>query len=742
MVVTNGDGGVDRRDERSIVPSLILARRETADAGNRRALFARFDALLDDAGGDGAFAIAMPGGRGGDAVELRRIALRNWRSFEDAELWLPPISQDRNLIVVDAPNGFGKSSVLEAFALGMFGRAAVNELGISQDAGAGRAERRRSYRATMEGTLHRSTRARDDGMCAVTLDFSTASGPVSLERRWYFEEDGALIEEDEELFIRVGDDRHLSEAPEGHDPRDWNQQEIERRIMPTALAPFFLFDGERLERWVDGRLTDRVRSALRRLLGLDELTGLMDDLRDYARDRDRLSGEIAPQAGAAEELARLEDELRAEYTTLDEVERKLVELRSRRSAVMTELSHNGGGSHADLRNVLERRHRLGDDLKTARRALTAAVVEDGPLLLVGPKVREALSKLLATEIDRSDVRSIDPAVIERLWRAFSQVEPPLDDAAASLARERLETAALTLGNDVDGDEPLLDSAAARAAAAKLAAAERRGDAGIAQAVQGIASVRGELEALDGEEADRRDADGRRERLQSELAQLAEAIEANELARGGVMRQVRELGGRISPMRAAAERRAVVLRDAEPRLRRAAVARALAARISEHLDQLTKHEHGRFADAVTDAYRALAHKADVRSVRIGEDGSVSIFDGEDRDVTGFRRSAGESQIFAMSLIAAVGSVVGDRLPLMVDTPLARLDTAHRRNLLRMLGARQAQTILLTQPEEMTKVHRDEISPFIAGALWIEHRLDDRSGVGVSRFVSEPVSGAVL
>lgn len=741
VTTANSNGGDERHTAVSIVPALVVARQGTADAGNRRALFAQFDALLAHAGKDDASEIASPNVHGGDAVELRRIALRNWRSFEDAELWLPPIGSDRNLIVVDAPNGFGKSSILEAFALGLFGRTAVTELEMSQEFGGGRAERRRSYRSTLEGTLHRSARARDDGMCAVTLDFRTADGPVSVERRWYFEENGALIEEDEELFVRLGEDRHLSDAPEGHDARIWNQQEIERRIMPAALAPFFLFDGERLERWVDGRLSDRVRSALRRLLGLDDLSGLADDLRAYARDRDRSCSERTPDARAVEELDRLETELQTELTALDEVEKTLAELRHRRSAVLAELSHDAGGSHADLRNLLERRHRLVDDLKSARRALTLAVVEDGPLLLVGSKAREALSEFLASDIERADRRAIDPAVIERLWRAYSQIEPRLDGAAAGEVRDRLQAAASTLGGEAD-DTPLVDATAARAALARLMAAERRGDAGILQAAHEVASVRAALTALDDEEVDRRDAEGRRARLQVDLAQLAEAIEASELARGGAMRQVQELTSRITPMRADAERRAVALRDAEPRLQRAAAARALAARISDHLGQLTQDEHGRFAEAVTKAYRSLAHKADVGSVRIGDDGTVTLFDGEDRDVTAFRRSAGESQIFAMALIAAVGSVVGDRLPLMVDTPLARLDTVHRRNLLRMLGARQAQTILLTQPEEMTPIHREEIAAYIAGALWIDHRLDERSGVGVSQFAPELAGEAVL
>ena len=727
--------------ENSLLSALVVARRETAGAGNRRALFGRFDALLDPAYVEPDTPIVAPGPQGGEGVELRRLALRNWRSFEDAELRLPATRQDRNLIVVDAPNGFGKSSVLEALALGLFGRAAVTELGIAQDTSAGRAERRRSYRATMEGTLHRSERARTEGVCAVTLDFSTLRGAVSVERRWYFEEDGTLIEDDEELLVRVGEERHLAQPPDGQDPGEWNQQEVERLVMPTALAPFFLFDGERLERLADGQLSDRVRSALRRLLGLDELAGLIEDLLAYARDRDRAAGENVLEPDVEGEMGRLEAERRIEQAALDEVEHELGQLRARRSEAMAELSGYGGGSHADMRDVLERRHRLEQELRVAQRSLSAAVVEDGPYLLAGRALRSSVAALLASNADYAALQSIDSSIVERLWRAFSDVEPPLDPATADSARVRLEAAALALSTEVEGADLVVDAATARLASAKLAAIEQRGASAIEGALHALALVRTALEALDAEESNRRGADERRSFLKNELAELAQAIEARETARGGAMRQIRELAARIEPMRDAVERRAAALRGAEPRIRRAAAARALAGGISGQLDQLAQDEHGRFAEAVTTAYALLAHKGDVRRVQIGDDGGVSIFDGADRNVTAFRRSAGESQLFAMALIAAVGSVVGHRLPLVVDTPLARLDTIHRRNLLRMFSARPAQTILLTQPEEMTAAHREEINPFMAAALWIDHRLDDKSGVGVSSFASEPIDEMV-
>lgn len=43
------------------------------------------------------------------------------------------------------------------------------------------------------------------------------------------------------------------------------------------------------------------------------------------------------------------------------------------------------------------------------------------------------------------------------------------------------------------------------------------------------------------------------------------------------------------------------------------------------------------------------------------------------------SAGEKQIYATAMLAALGRTSGRRLPIIIDTPLGRLDSAHRLNI---------------------------------------------------------------
>src|SRR5262249_44799731 len=105
------------------------------------------------------------------------------------------------------------------------------------------------------------------------------------------------------------------------------------------------------------------------------------------------------------------------------------------------------------------------------------------------------------------------------------------------------------------------------------------------------------------------------------------------------------------------------------------------------------------DEMTTIYRHLAHKGLVKKIEISPDCSVKLLGDRGRDLRTMDASAGEEQIFALALIAAIAKVSGARVPIVMDTPLARLDTDHRSNVLRDFATHASeQVIFLSQPHE--------------------------------------------
>ncbi len=85
------------------------------------------------------------------------------------------------------------------------------------------------------------------------------------------------------------------------------------------------------------------------------------------------------------------------------------------------------------------------------------------------------------------------------------------------------------------------------------------------------------------------------------------------------------------------------------------------------------------EAVTECFNTLCRKKDaLRRIIIDPvDFSVSLQDRHGRPIPKSQLSAGEKQIYAISMLWALAKTAGRPLPIIIDTPLARLDSDHRK-----------------------------------------------------------------
>ncbi len=725
----------------AVIAELLASRTATANAGNRRSFFARIETLLAQEIGS-ADDVDLRLGKNGstrNAVRLSRMRLRNWKSFEKADLNLPKLRQGRPLVIVGGPNGFGKSSILEAFALGLFGRRAISDMGFLINSTSSKGGQRRSYRSLLERSLHRSDRSRREAMCSVALDFDGIDGFVSVERKWYFDDAGALIDEEEELLVRVGEDRHLLEAPAMVTPAEWYQEEIERRIMPVGLATFFVFDGEQVERWAERRLSDQVRLAMGRLLGLDEIVALSEDLKDFARDRERdlVDAGDTPLDDLEREAERIHEQLRTQTERLELAESELKSRRILRDQLLGRVAGLEAGSHANQQGYLELEHRLAAEEARERRELAGVLAERGPLALAGGVLLNKVLRELA-DADRDDLSvGLPRGDIETIWERFVSQGPPLKPELLRQLKDRFEAACVAPDTGAQDEMPHghLTREIRRQVAAKTSDAIEHGRQAISRSTALLSATRQEMD--EARSSARRSEQNASEllRAKSELAVIATAIDDGQSERDAADRESSHLGAALARCRAELDERVGLLRRVEPKVRAAAAARRIAGILDARMTGLARSEYERFAKAVTESFKALAHKGQIARIEVKPDGEIALFDGADRDVTDYRLSAGESQLFAMALIAAVARLVDYELPLIVDTPLGRLDTKHRQSVLAMLGERSTQTILLTQPEEISVRHMATIGSRVSAHIRIDHVVDPTSSVGVSTFVDE-------
>lgn len=105
-----------------------------------------------------------------------------------------------------------------------------------------------------------------------------------------------------------------------------------------------------------------------------------------------------------------------------------------------------------------------------------------------------------------------------------------------------------------------------------------------------------------------------------------------------------------------------------------------------------------ASEMTSAYISMANKDIVSKIEIGNDCDIKLLTSQGNDLREMVLSHGESEIFALALIAAIARVSRTCFPFIIDTPLANLDEQHRRAFLHYFSADMKNQVLFLSTDE--------------------------------------------
>ena len=120
------------------------------------------------------------------------------------------------------------------------------------------------------------------------------------------------------------------------------------------------------------------------------------------------------------------------------------------------------------------------------------------------------------------------------------------------------------------------------------------------------------------------------------------------------------------------------------------------------EKLTLKKLNKLENEITECFRYLLYKSNlVYKVVIESDTfSLSLYDPQGKLLPKQRLSAGEKQLLAIAFLWGLARVSGKKLPIAIDTPLSRLDSSHRNNLIeRYFPAASHQVILLSTDTEI-------------------------------------------
>lgn len=646
---------------------------------------------------------------------LDSIALTNFGLYAGRQqITLTPPSPDKPVVLFGGLNGGGKTTLLDALQLCLFGaHAKTSNRG------------RLGYSDYLSRCIHSHS---EDETASIQLSFrhtiEGAEDRYTLKRSWA-RVNGRCTEE----FNVLKNDRL---APTLAD--NWSSQVED--LMPANIAHLFLFDGEQIERYaspVDSSAL--VGIAIQNLLGLDVVDQLEKDMRVF--ERRKKSEQLDDDTRA--KVAIAESELQELRARLDRAKQDRAALRTHRierrrldlQAVDEEFRRVGG-------NLFEQRQEIETALTNAElaytessadlRELAAGVL---PLLLVSSLLRSAAAR------DQEDQK------IARAQQLYDLLSDRDKAVLAHLEASAVDEVTLTLLRDyLKKDRATHQSRAACTKSLDLPQ-EARGD------LTGF--LHGQLDVLRRAATDHL-AHHSRVKLEADQARsvyhsipqtdaIADVIRRRDALKAeltGLEVEEASMGREIERLQRDTERaeRALAMlmeADVRDRERRDDRTRMLqcASRVRETLGAFrtaTIERHvTRIEHLVLESYQQLLRKTSLvtRLLIHPETFSLTLFSSTGGVLPAESLSAGERQLLGIALLWGLAKASGRPLPTAIDTPLGRLDTDHRRHFVEhYVPFASHQTLLFSTNEEIVGDYLQRLGPSIGRCYYLDH--DDRHG----------------
>jgi len=679
---------------------------------------------------------------------IRTIQLRNWKAYEDAIFEFPKPGDHKNVVLIGAKNGFGKTSLLEAVLLCLYGKVAMGLLPRLSIDLASEDKRPVSYDDFMERALHAQAARHGKRSASVALLFQDEqSGEAThIFREWHFTGSGKHRRGEEQIRISQGAaDEPLEHifVPRNEEVIEYFSAYIAQNILPPSLAPFFFFDGEQVQRLAQRGLSAQIKEGIEGILGVGVVKELQKDLRSYA-----VSHKSNIRGMADEKLRQIQAEVRLIESRIESSEEKLSQLtleldpvRQRRDELVEALKRSG----EDAANVDSKYRPLNEAQRERDRLqerLEGFLCSDLALALVGEPLRNNLALRITAEEEQSRqeaARQQSDDKLARLLEALTNppIEPPLTEQQVQSVSERLRSGWQFLwqprpaSSQAEYWHPYLSSPDRQAVQQRLHRIEQLAFGDLETILARLNTLDSSIQDHQRDISEWKDRGDRAKQMTSEIFQLSAQEKAIELQVQSLQRELTADKGLLAQKRPALLKELEAKQRNRPELLKVGIAEKIIAVLEKTLADAYPLNINSLSDWMTEAYQALAHKKQVRRIRIDEALNVQLIGESGHDLRNIDTSAGENQIFALSLIAAIGQVVRFSVPIIMDTPLARLDVEHRLNVLNYFTNRAGyQIILLSQPNEVHGQYLATIRTRLCARFLIEHEeLGD--GLGLNR-----------
>ena len=610
---------------------------------------------------------------------FKNIEMYNFGRYAGKNFFDTTVSSDRNVIIVRAMNDRGKTTLLHAIKFALYGDSGLGE-------------------KTASDWINLQRASEEDGEMYVEIKFEHEHEEYKLKRSIKYKK----TDKGKEINT-IGNstlDLFKDDVPIMIEDSDSNKKKWIDVILPKDASQFFFFDGEEIQRYIRHE-ENHVRKAIEIVLGIKELLNSKQDLAEiyhrfqseYNRNIKRQNKDEKVQTELDKTNSGISDtdqNIEIATQTLNGALRRKIELENelRKYQAIKTIVEERKDAQSKLKNF-EKALSIAEKDLTANRSNLGLILSSSLLDIINqteedpPSMDRWQSTTIKYMLDKHlencvCERPINDEILNMFKSKILDVKPSktsilkkfvnhmLIDHIPSEKQVTLNTCLETVAThnqDIDKQKSTIESFNKQIRSIEGADSIKTLENKYEDVVKDIGKLELELKALNIQ----------KEKLEKEKKKQEEKIEASV---------------------------------ADEQLKAAKKRKDMCDMIMECIDQsiekFYEKRKPKLEEYISKIFSSLTNNPDLyRGLKIDRNFSMKVLrnDGTELPTYTYNPSAGASQIVATSMIGGLNKFATKDAPIVIDTPMARLDPTHRKNLVNYYSNMGKQIIILYQPSEL-------------------------------------------
>lgn len=640
-------------------------------------------------------------------MKFNYLTIENYKSFQfPTKLEFPQSETGKSIFLVGGMNGAGKTSIMEAVNICLYGeRADV------------------IYRSINHKEL-----TKGNAFVSFELEFETDNAEtVLVKRSWSANAcEKPLAKDLVEKLTVVKDGRRVSVQ----NKEMW--QDYINSTIPKSITQFFFFDGEKIQEIAaDDHSEVRLKDSLEAALGIQYISRLAEDLVYLKHEERKGFVEISDEDinFKESELKKEQHKLKSKQDDLVDLQQQLDDFKKQKEDAQNRF-RNIFSIDPESSEVIKQKEKKRIQLSTQSGQLDAQIKQLTEQFLpwaMAGKLFEPLKQQIEKEHHAQRGKFFAenaPELTRQIVYTIDNPRPitgnPLTDSQKSEIEKRL----LALFSGAGTEEVVrILNLSERDAAKVLNKMEEIEQSDVLQLHDLIAqkqevddeihSIQSSLQSRGNTQSERELFDSLQETMESCQIQIGRlSVSINNL-----QDEIHIVEGRIKDIEMELNKLYERHNTSQEKARFIEECDAIANMLNAYIVKLRKNKIQLLRDKTFEMFVRLSSKSDlVKSIDIDEKTyEMTIKDKNGNIMRKSGLSAGEKEVFAISLLWGLAQTSQLNLPIIIDTPLSRLDSVHRDNIVRQYFPNAAeQVIILSTDTEVDSNYFKNLEPHLSGA----------------------------